>query len=82
MQGYFTNEIAKKTYHDPRSVDAYLKTFNSILILWHFDLPKALISMVTERGQKIVQEHLDIINKYFPDKISMKNYLNNQGIAV
>ena len=21
MQGYYTNEIAKKTYHDPRSVD-------------------------------------------------------------
>ena len=82
MQGYYTKEIAKKIYHDPRSVDAYLKVFNSILILWYFGLPKELISMVTERGQKVVQEHINIIKKYFPDNISIKNYLNKKGIAV
>lgn len=82
MQGYYTNEIAKKTYHDPRSVDSYLRTFNSILILWHFNLPKPLISMVTERGQKVVQQHIDIITKYFPDKKSIENYLTKRGIAL
>ncbi|MCP4162730.1 MAG: DUF1670 domain-containing protein [Deltaproteobacteria bacterium] len=82
MQGYYTKEIARKTYHDPRSVDAYLRTFNAILILWYYGLPKTLISMVTERGQKVVQQHIDIIVKYFPDNDSMKNYLIKQEIAI
>lgn len=82
MQGYYTKEIAKKTYHDPRSVDAYLKVFNAVLILWYFDLPKELISMVSDKGLKVVQEHINIINKYFPDKNSIQSYLHNRGIAV
>lgn len=82
MQGYYTKEIAKKTYHDPRSVDAYLKIVNSVLILWYFDLPASLISMVTEKGIKVVKEHITIIEKYFPNKNVIKNYLNHKGIAV
>ena len=82
MQGYYTKEIAKKTYHDPRSVDAYLKVFNAVLILWYFDLPKELISMVSDKGLKVVQEHINIINKYFPDKNSIQDCLHNKGIAV
>ena len=82
MQGYYTKEIAKKTYHDPRSVDAYLKTLNAVLILWYFDLPSSLISMVTEKGVKVVKEHITIIEKYFPNKNAIKNYLNQKGIAV
>ena len=82
MQGYYTKEIAKKTYHDPRSVDAYLKTLNSVLILWYFDLPSSLISMVTEKGIKVIKEHITIIEKYFPNKDVIRNYLNQKGIAV
>lgn len=82
MQGYYTKEIAKKTYHDPRSVDVYLKTLNSVLILWYFDLPASLISMVTEKGINVVKEHITIIEKYFPNKDVIKNYLNHRGIAV
>ena len=82
MQGYYTKEIAKKTYHDPRSVDAYLKVLNSVLILWYFDLPPQLISMVTEKGIKVVKEHINIIKKYFPDKDAIKTYLSKQGVAL
>jgi len=82
MQGYYTKEIAKKTYHDPRSVDAYLKTLNSVLILWYFDLPSSLIAMVTEKGKTVIKEHIIIIEKYFPNKEVIKNYLNNRGIAI
>lgn len=82
MKGYFTNEISRKTYHDPRSVDSYLRTFNSILILWYFNLPKTLISMVTEKGQKVVEQHIDIITKYFPDKTSIEHYLKEKDISV
>jgi len=82
MQGYYTKEIARKTYHDPRSVDSYLKVFNSILVLWYYNLPPSLISMVTEKGVKVVKEHINILIKYFPDRHSIKNYLNQIGIAV
>ncbi len=82
MQGYYTKEIAKKTYHDPRSVDAYLRVFNSILVLWYYKLPPLLISMVTEKGINVVKEHIDILIKYFPDRNAIKNYLNQIGIAV
>jgi hypothetical protein len=82
MQGYYTKEIAKKTYHDPRSVDSYLKVFNAILVLWYYNLPLSLISMVIEKGIKVVNEHINILTKYFPDKGAIKNYLNQLGIAV
>jgi hypothetical protein len=82
MQGYYSQEIAKKTYHEARSVDAYLRTFNSILILWYYGLPMPLISMVTERGVKVVKEHINIIKKYFPEKPAVKRYLDQRGIAV
>jgi hypothetical protein len=38
--------------------------------------------MVTEKGIKVVKEHIDILIKYFPDRRSIKNYLNQLGIAV
>jgi len=82
MQGYYTKEIARKTYHDPRSVDSYLKVFNATLVLWYYNLPSPLISMVTEKGIKVIKEHIDILTKYFPDRLSVKNYLNHIGIAV
>lgn len=82
MKGYFTKEIAKKTCHDPRSVDSYLKTFNSILVLWYYELPEELIATVTERGKKVVKQHTDIIKKYFPNRETMKNYLNKGGYAI
>ncbi|MEE9532141.1 MAG: DUF1670 domain-containing protein [Syntrophobacteria bacterium] len=82
MEGYFTKEIAKKTCHDPKSVDSYLKTFNSVLVLWYYELPEELIATVTERGKSVIKQHLEIIKKYFPDRGAMKNYLNNRGYAL
>jgi len=38
--------------------------------------------MVTEKGKSVVKEHITIIEKYFPNKEAIKNYLNNRGIAV
>ena len=82
MKGYYTKEIAKMTYHDPRSVDAYLSTFNSVLLLWYFDVPPELIAMVTGKGKKVVLQHIEIIKIYFPDNQAVIKYLEMQKIEV
>jgi hypothetical protein len=41
LQGHTVLEIARATWHHPRSVDAYLKTFDAVLILHLYGLPPA-----------------------------------------
>lgn len=82
MKGYYTKEIAKMTYHDPRSVDAYLSTFNSVLLLWYFEVPSELIAMVTGKGKNVVEQYIEIIKKYFPNNQAIVKYLKTQKIEV
>jgi len=50
LPGYGALEIARKTYHNLRSVDAYLKGFDSVLILHLYRLPAELMAGVPGRG--------------------------------
>jgi len=82
LQGLSVLEIARKTYHNPRSVDAYLKAFDAVLILHLYGLTPTLMASVLGRSESLVQEYLDLIEKYLKDADTMREHLRKRGIHV
>jgi len=65
VTGLLTSEIARKTFHTPESVDAYLKVFQSVLILSLYDMPIPLMARVTGRGQSLIEEYFKACKRIF-----------------
>jgi hypothetical protein len=82
IQGLSVLEIARQTYHSPRSVDAYLKAFDTVLILHLFGLTPKLMATVMSQGQSLVNEYLDLASKYLKDAETMREHLRSRGVAV
>lgn len=82
LQGLSVLEIARKTYHNPRSVDAYLKAFDAVLILHLYGLTPALMASVLGRSESLVQEYLDLIAAYLKDADTMREHLRRKGVTV
>jgi hypothetical protein len=82
LQGLSVLEIARQTYHNPRSVDAYLKAFDSVLILHLYGLTPPLMASVLHCGESLVHEYLELIADYLKDREQMRAYLRGHGVAV
>lgn len=82
VSGLFTSEIARKTYHAPESVDAYLKVFQSVLILSLYDMPIPLMARVTGQGQALIEEYIALVQEHFPNRHEIKRYLNEHGLEI
>ncbi|NPV43325.1 MAG: DUF1670 domain-containing protein [Firmicutes bacterium] len=82
VSGLLTTEIARKTYHTPESVDAYLKVFHSVLILYLYDMPVPLMARVTGRGQSLIEEYIRLVKEHFPNRDSIKAYLKKHGLKI
>jgi len=82
VSGLFTSEIARKTYHAPESVDAYLKVFQSVLILSLYDMPIPLMARVTGRGQALIEEYIALVQQHFPNRQEIKGYLREHGLEI
>ncbi|MFN3286593.1 MAG: DUF1670 domain-containing protein [bacterium] len=82
LQGLSVLEIARKTYHNPRSIDAYLKTFDAVLILHLYGLSPSLMASVLDRSESLVHEYLDLIAKYLKDVGTIREHLRRRGINV
>lgn len=82
VQGHFTREIARLTYHTPEAVDAYLRVFQSVLVLHLYNLPVDLMARVTGHGRSLIEEHLAIVREHFPDREAVKGYLREQGLEI
>ena len=82
LQGLTVMEIARKTYHNPRSVDAYLKSFDAVLILHLYGLPPELMAGVLGHGISLVQEYLGLIAENLKDLDQMREYLRRRGVPV
>lgn len=82
VSGLMTREIARKTYHTPESVDAYLKVFQSVLILYLYDMPVSLMARVTGRGESLIREYMVLTEKFFPNRLEIKAYLANNGLKI
>ncbi len=80
LEGYNVSEIAKMTYHAPKSVDNYIGTFEAVLILHLFSIPKPLMSRLLNRGSTLIQEHLNLILELYKDTSEIKEYLQRKGV--
>lgn len=82
LQGLSVLEIARQSYHSPRSVDAYLKAFDSVLILHLYGMSPGLTATVLGRGESLIREYLEIIETYLKDADTMRDYLRKRGVHV
>jgi hypothetical protein len=63
-------------------VDAYLKVFQSVLILSLYDMPIPLMARVTGRGQALIEEYIALVQEHFPNRHEIKRYLNEHGLEI
>ncbi len=82
LQGLTVLEIARQTYHNPRSVDAYLKSFDAVLILHLYGLPPELMAGVLGHGISLVQEYLGLIADNLKGVDQMREHLRQRGVSV
>ncbi|MDY0177596.1 MAG: DUF1670 domain-containing protein [Lentisphaeria bacterium] len=82
LEGMTTKEIAERIYHTPVAVDAYLKTFDKLLILRYYRMPMSAIIRVMGHGRKLIEEHLALAEKHFPTEDALKEYLEGRGVAL
>lgn len=82
LEGLSTQQIARKIFHTPEAVDQYLKLFDRVLVLYHYGLPINLIRQVTGHGLALIKEHLALVDKHFPTKQELVNYLSNRGVEL
>lgn len=82
LKGLTVLEISRQTYHAPRSVDAYLRIFDSVLILRLYGLPKKLIARVLNRGVSLIEEYLELIQDNLKEAEEIRSYLKNRGVKI
>jgi hypothetical protein len=82
LEGLTVLEISRQTYHAPRSVDAYLKVFDSVLILHLYGLSKVLMSRVLTRGISLIEEYLELVKDNLKDVKEIREYLHNRGVKL
>jgi hypothetical protein len=80
LEGYHVSEIAKMTYHAPKSVDNYIGTFEAVLILHLYGIPKPLMAKLLNRGTTLIQEHLNLIAEFYKSSAEIKEYLQLKGV--
>lgn len=81
LGGMTTKEIARRIYHTQEAVDAYLRTFDKLLILRHYGLPLTAMVRVLGHGPTLIQEHLALADKHFPTEEAMATYLKGRAIT-
>jgi hypothetical protein len=75
LAGYTVREIARMTYHSPRAVDNYIGTFESVLILDLYHIPRTLMARILKKGVSLIDEHLALARKHFRDEEDRKRLL-------
>jgi hypothetical protein len=80
LQGYTVKQIARMTYHSPRAVDNYIGTFESVLILDLYHIPKRLMARILKKGISLIEEHLCIARNHFRDEEDRKRLLAWKGV--
>jgi hypothetical protein len=75
LQGHTVREISRITFHSPRAVDNYIGTFESVLILDLYHIPKRLMARILKKGITLIEEHLNLARKHFRDEEDRKRLL-------
>jgi len=82
LSGLTTVEIARRIYHTPEAVDQYLRTFDRVLMLRYYRVPFSAIVQVVGHSRSLVEEHLELAEKHFPDEDAIAAYLAKRGIEL
>lgn len=82
LQGLTTQEIARRIYHTPETVDNYLRLFDRVLLLRYYRVPVSAMMRITGHSAGLLEEHLALVEKHFPDEESLVSYINNRGIKL
>jgi len=80
LEGHNVKDIARITYHCPRSVDNYIGTFEAVLILYLYKMPTRLMSRILGKGITLIQEHLRLIDEVYEDVNAIKEELIRKGV--
>ncbi len=82
LQGHTVREISSITYHSPRSVDNYINTFESVLILHLYGVPKRFIARILQKGISLIEEHLELVKQHFKTKEKIKELINFKEVVI
>jgi len=82
LRGLTVLEISRQTYHAPRSVDAYLKVFDSVLILHLYGLSLKLMAQVLNRGESLIEEYLQLIKDNLKEVGELRKYLRSRKVKL
>lgn len=82
LEGLTTQEIARRIYHTPEAVDNYLRLFDRVLLLRYYHVPVSAMMRITGHSQGLLNEHLALVEKHFPDEEALVNYIDNRGIKL
>lgn len=82
MEGMTAQEIARRIYHTPEAVDNYLRLFDRVLLLRYYHVPTSVTMRITGHCAGLLEEHLALMQKHFPDEDSLVSYITNRGIKL
>jgi len=82
LDGLTTQEIARRIYHTPEAVDNYLRLFDRVLLMCYYQVPVSAMPRITGHSQRLLEEHLNLVKKHFPDTEAMEAYLGKRGIKL
>lgn len=80
LEGHNVKDIARITYHSPRSVDSYIETFEAVLILYLYKMSVSLMSRILGKGITLIKEHLRLIDEVYEDVNAIKKDLIRKGV--
>lgn len=60
-------DIARRTYHNLKSVDNYIKDYERVKLLVKKGLSKTEISNAINKGRRLINEYIEIIKIYHPE---------------
>lgn len=82
LRGHTVREISRITFHSPRSVDSYINTFESVLILHLYGVPKRLMARILRKGISLIEEHLEIVRQHFKTEEEANRLLEMKEVKV
>jgi hypothetical protein len=82
FKGFTTQEIARRIYHTPEAVDNYLRLFDYVLLLSYYQVPVSAMLRITGHSKGLLEEHLTLVEKHFPNHEAMETYLGKRGIKL
>lgn len=73
LMGLLTTEIARQIHHDPSNVDVYQIDFERVYQLYKDGKNTNQISFLTKMSKHLVQEYIDLIEKYVSEGYNESN---------